>query len=149
MVRGFGGPFGRCVTSRVPPHQFTVTISYKTSDSHMHHRCHPAGTLVIPAGGTFDIPVYMVFSYPQSIDNAKIAILTCPLKPPKPKTKYGLHVTSVDDYHKLRDYEKEKFAQMVKQVSTSVRKCGLVIVLVIVISYLYSSDKGCGHHCRG
>ena len=53
---------------------------------------------------------------PQSIDNAKIAILTCPFEPPKPKTKYGLHVTSVDDYHKLRDYEKEKFAQMVKQV---------------------------------
>ena len=39
-------------------------------------RCHPAGILVIPAGGTFDIPVYMVFSHPQSIDNAKIAILT-------------------------------------------------------------------------
>ncbi|KAL5508887.1 hypothetical protein EMCRGX_G004149 [Ephydatia muelleri] len=53
---------------------------------------------------------------PKSIDNAKIAILTCPFEPPKPKTKYGLHVTSVDDYHKLRDYEKEKFAQMVKQV---------------------------------
>ena len=53
---------------------------------------------------------------PQSIDNARIAILTCPFEPPKPKTKYGLHVTSVDDYHKLREYEKEKFAQMVKQV---------------------------------
>ena len=75
----------------------------------------------------------MVFSHPQSIDNAKIAILTCPFEPPKPKTKYGLHVTSVDDYHKLRDYEKEKFAQMVKQVSTSVRRCGLVIGLVYLI----------------
>ena len=53
---------------------------------------------------------------PQSIDNARIAILTCPFEPPKPKTKYGLHVTSVDDYHKLREYEKDKFAQMVKQV---------------------------------
>ena len=55
-------------------------------------------------------------SPPQSIDNARIAILTCPFEPPKPKTKYGLHITSVDDYHKLREYEKEKFAQMVKQV---------------------------------
>ena len=87
----------------------------------------------------------MVFSHPQSIDNAKIAILTCSFEPPKPKTKYGLHVTSVDDYHKLRDYEKEKFAQMVKQVSTCVRRCGLVIVLVIVVIYFYSSDKGCGY----
>ena len=69
----------------------------------------------------------MVFTHPQTI-------LTCPFEPPKPMTKYGLHVTSVDDYHKLRDYEKEKFAQMVKQVSTCVRRCDLVIILVIVIS---------------
>ena len=84
----------------------------------------------------------MVFSHPQSIDNAKIAILTCPFEPPKPKTKYGLHVTSVDDYHKLRDYEKEKFAQMVKQVSTSVRRCGLVIVLVIIAHTYILQMKG-------
>ena len=52
----------------------------------------------------------------QSIHDAKIAILTCPFEPPKPKTKYGLHVASVEDYRKLRDYEKEKFLEMVKQV---------------------------------
>lgn len=45
-----------------------------------------------------------------------MAILTCPFEPPKPKTKYGLHVTSVEDYQKLRQYEKEKFEEMVKQV---------------------------------
>ena len=56
-------------------------------------------------------------------------------------------MTSVDDYHKLRDYEKEKFAQMVKQVNSSVRRCDLVIGLVI--SYFCSSDKGCGHYYRG
>ena len=45
-----------------------------------------------------------------------MAILTCPFEPPKPKTKYGLHVSSVDDYQKLREYEKQKFEEMVKQV---------------------------------
>lgn len=45
-----------------------------------------------------------------------MAILTCPFEPPKPKTKYGLHVTSVEDYQKLRQYEKDKFEEMVRQV---------------------------------
>ena len=53
---------------------------------------------------------------PQSIRDAKMAILTCPFEPPKPKTKYGLHVSSVEDYQKLRQYEKDKFLEMVKQV---------------------------------
>ena len=52
----------------------------------------------------------------QEIRDAKMAILTCPFEPPKPKTKYGLHVSSVDDYQKLREYEKQKFEEMVKQV---------------------------------
>ncbi len=52
----------------------------------------------------------------QVLKDAKIAILTCPFEPPKPKTKYGLHVTSVEDYQKLRQYEKEKFEEMVQQV---------------------------------
>jgi len=42
--------------------------------------------------------------------------LTCPFEPPKPKTKHKLDVTSVDDYRALRDYEREKFTEMVKQV---------------------------------
>lgn len=46
----------------------------------------------------------------------KLAILTCPFEPPKPKTKHKLDVTSVDDYRALRDYEREKFTEMVKQV---------------------------------
>merc|ERR1711977_773337 len=35
---------------------------------------------------------------------------------PKPKTKHKLDVGSVEDYKKLRDYEKECFETMVKQV---------------------------------
>ncbi len=59
----------------------------------------------------------------QLIKDAKIAILTCPFEPPKPKTKYGLHVSSVEDYQKLRAYEKEKFDEMVKQVSCEILCC--------------------------
>lgn len=58
----------------------------------------------------------------QSITDAKIAILTCPFEPPKPKTKYGLHVSSVEDYRKLREYEKEKFTEMIKQVKNDFKK---------------------------
>lgn len=59
------------------------------------------------------------FSHPQMpkvVKDAKIAILTCPFEPPKPKTKHGLEIKSVEDYRKLRQYEIEKFDTMVKQV---------------------------------
>merc|ERR1712112_282381 len=59
------------------------------------------------------------FSHPQmpkELKDVKIAILTCPFEPPKPKTKHKLDVTSVEDYKKLREYEKEKFDEMVNQV---------------------------------
>ncbi|XP_029051292.1 T-complex protein 1 subunit epsilon [Osmia bicornis bicornis] len=59
------------------------------------------------------------FSHPQMpkrLENVKLAILTCPFEPPKPKTKHKLDVTSVEDYRALRDYEQEKFTEMVKRV---------------------------------
>ncbi|XP_046593619.1 T-complex protein 1 subunit epsilon-like isoform X3 [Neodiprion lecontei] len=59
------------------------------------------------------------FSHPQMpkrLENVKLAILTCPFEPPKPKTKHKLDVTSVEDYRALREYEREKFTQMVSQV---------------------------------
>lgn len=49
----------------------------------------------------------------------KLAILTCPFEPPKPKTKHKLDVTSVEDYRKLREYEKEKFTEMVDKVKAA------------------------------
>ena len=48
--------------------------------------------------------------------DVKLAILTCPFEPPKPKTKHKLDVTNVEDYRKLRQYEADKFEEMVKQV---------------------------------
>ncbi|KAL7292230.1 hypothetical protein TKK_0014179 [Trichogramma kaykai] len=59
------------------------------------------------------------FSHPQMpkrLEQVKLAILTCPFEPPKPKTKHKLDVTSVEDYKALREYEKEKFIEMVNQV---------------------------------
>lgn len=59
------------------------------------------------------------FSHPQMphvVRNAKIAILTCPFEPPKPKTKHKLDITSVEEYKKLQTYEKEKFEEMIRQI---------------------------------
>lgn len=53
---------------------------------------------------------------PKRLTNTKIAILTCPFEPPKPKTKHNLEVKSVEDYKKLREYEINKFEEMVQQV---------------------------------
>ncbi|KAJ3270787.1 T-complex protein 1 subunit epsilon [Terramyces sp. JEL0728] len=62
------------------------------------------------------------FSHPQmprEVKDAKIAILTCPFEPPKPKTKHQLDIGSVEEYRKLQQYEKDKFEEMVSQVKDS------------------------------
>lgn len=51
---------------------------------------------------------------PSTVKDAKIAILTCPFEPPRPKTKHKLDIESVEEYKKLREYEKEKFLEMIK-----------------------------------
>lgn len=59
------------------------------------------------------------FSHPQmpkQVKDARMAILTCPFEPPKPKTKHNLEVKSVEDYRKLREYELSKFDEMVQMV---------------------------------
>lgn len=53
---------------------------------------------------------------PKILKDVKLAILTCPFEPPKPKTKHKLDITSAEDYRALREYEQEKFVLMVKQV---------------------------------
>jgi len=56
---------------------------------------------------------------PREVLNAKIAILTCAFEPPRPKTKHKLDIGSVEEYEKLKAYEKEKFDTMIKQVKDS------------------------------
>ncbi|KAI1796976.1 chaperonin Cpn60/TCP-1 family [Ganoderma leucocontextum] len=53
---------------------------------------------------------------PSTVRDARLAILTCPFEPPRPKTKHKLDITSVEEYKKLREYEKEKFQDMIKRV---------------------------------
>ena len=48
----------------------------------------------------------------QVLKDVKLAILTCPFEPPKPKTKHKLDVTNAEDYRKLRQYEAEKFDEI-------------------------------------
>ncbi|KAJ3152404.1 T-complex protein 1 subunit epsilon [Geranomyces michiganensis] len=76
----------------------------------------------------FGVVVDKDISHPQMpkvIKDARIAILTCPFEPPKPKTKHKLDITSVEEYQNLQKYEKEKFEEMVKQV----KDCGANLVI--------------------
>lgn len=68
------------------------------------------------------------FSHPQmpkSISNAKIAILSCPFEPPKPKTKHKLEISNVEEFKSLQKYESEKFLQMIE----SIKKAGANLVI--------------------
>merc|ERR1711977_636966 len=58
-------------------------------------------------------------SHPQmdkEIRDAKIAVLTCPFEPPKPKTKHKLDIDSVEKYEALAKAEQDYFADMVQKV---------------------------------
>jgi len=62
------------------------------------------------------------FSHPQmpkTLKDVKLAILTCPFEPPKPKTKHKLEVTNVEDYQALHKYEQEQFISMVDKVKAA------------------------------
>merc|ERR1719245_2653869 len=62
------------------------------------------------------------FSHPQmpkELKDVKLAILTCPFEPPKPKTKHKLDVTNAEDYKKLHDQEQKYFTDMVDQCKNS------------------------------
>lgn len=52
---------------------------------------------------------------PKEIKNAKIAILTCPFEPPKPKTKHKVDIDSVEKFEALQAAEKTYFNEMVQQ----------------------------------
>ena len=62
---------------------------------------------------------------PKEITDAKVCILTCPFEPPKPKTKHGLEIKSVEDYEKLHKIEQDYFVNMVQKVKDSGANCVL------------------------
>lgn len=62
------------------------------------------------------------FSHPQmpsEVRDARLAILTCPFEPPKPKTKHKLDISSVEEFKRLQKYEGEKFTEMIQQIKDS------------------------------
>merc|ERR1719408_833691 len=62
------------------------------------------------------------FSHPQMpkvVRDAKMAILTCPFEPPKPKTKHKLDIRSAEDYKKLHDHEQKYFRDQIRLIKES------------------------------
>ncbi|KAL7665226.1 T-complex protein 1 subunit epsilon [[Candida] zeylanoides] len=62
------------------------------------------------------------FSHPQMkkrVEDCKIAILTCPFEPPKPKTKHKLDISTVEEFKVLQEYEQQKFQEMIDAVKDS------------------------------
>lgn len=62
---------------------------------------------------------------PREIRDARIAILTCPFEPPRPKTKHKLDISSVEEYRRLEEYERKTFEDMIKRV----KDCGANLVI--------------------
>lgn len=56
---------------------------------------------------------------PRELNDVKLAILTCPFEPPKPKTKHKLDISSVEEFKKLQTYEHDKFSEMIDHVKAS------------------------------
>jgi T-complex protein 1 subunit epsilon len=52
---------------------------------------------------------------PKQIQDAKIAILTCPFEPPKPKTKHKVDIDTVEKFQTLRVQEQKYFDDMVQK----------------------------------
>lgn len=52
----------------------------------------------------------------KSVSHAKIAVLTCPFEPPKPKTTYKIDVDSVEKYNTLYREEQQFFINMIEHL---------------------------------
>lgn len=68
------------------------------------------------------------FSHPQMpkvLNDVKIAILTCPFEPPKPKIKHKIDIDSVEKFEALREQEQQYFKDMVQKCKDS--GAGLII----------------------
>jgi T-complex protein 1 subunit epsilon len=62
------------------------------------------------------------FSHPQmpkELKDVKVALLTCPFEPPKPKTKHKVDIDTVEKFETLRKQEQDYFTDMVKRCKDS------------------------------
>lgn len=55
-------------------------------------------------------------SMAKEVSPARIAVLTCPFEPPKPKTNYKIDIDSAQKYNELYRQEQQFFVDMVKRV---------------------------------
>jgi len=62
---------------------------------------------------------------PKQIEDAKIAILTCPFEPPKPKTKHKVDIDTVEKFQTLRKQEQQYFDNMVQKCKVGCALCHL------------------------
>ena len=79
-------------------------------------KCHKKTKLNLKGHPMVKEMIKHLLHFLQTLRDTKMAILTCPFEPPKPKTKHKLDITSVEDYRKLREYELKKFTDMIDQV---------------------------------
>ncbi|EAY18962.1 chaperonin, putative [Trichomonas vaginalis G3] len=62
---------------------------------------------------------------PRDVENAKVAVLTCPFEPPKPKTKYGVTIKSAEEYEELHKAEQQYFLDQIDRL----KKAGAQVVM--------------------
>lgn len=67
---------------------------------------------------------------PKEIQDAKIAILTCPFEPPKPKTKHKVDIDTVEKFQTLRQQEQKYFDDMVQQCKVNAENALLTFQMV-------------------
>jgi len=56
---------------------------------------------------------------PKRIEDARICVITCPLEPPKPKSKHELEIENVRAFRELEKTESEFFNNIISQVKKS------------------------------
>lgn len=56
---------------------------------------------------------------PKELRDVKMALLTCPFEPPKPKTKHKIDIDTVEKFEQLRQQEQKYFEDMVQQCKDS------------------------------
>jgi T-complex protein 1 subunit epsilon len=74
---------------------------------------------------------------PKRIEDAHIAILTCPFEPPKPKTKHKVDIDTVEKFQTLRGQEQKYFDDMVQKCKVKAYK-GQTVYILWSSLFLYS-----------
>lgn len=64
--------------------------------------------------GPPSVRAVLVPQMPKHLEDVRLAILTCPFEPPKPKTKHKVDISSAEQFEALRRQEQEYFRDMVQ-----------------------------------